>query len=84
MMNEKMDAMVEKYAELLTGDTSEQSIEEIKMYVLYNHIAKTMPALARHWNSLYPEGKEEMKRIVRDIQQKNKAVREEKKEDDNS
>ncbi|MFB1082374.1 DUF2573 family protein [Jeotgalibacillus sp. JSM ZJ347] len=81
MMKDKMDAMAEKYAELLTGDTSEQSIEEIKMYVLYNHISKTMPALARHWNSLYPEGKEEMKRIVRDIQKKNKSVRAENKEE---
>ncbi|WP_227397182.1 DUF2573 family protein [Jeotgalibacillus aurantiacus] len=79
MINEKIDAMVEKYAELLTGDTSEESIEEIKLYILYNHIAKSMPALAKHWNALYPEGKEDMKKIVADIQRKNKVLREEKK-----
>ncbi|TFD95883.1 DUF2573 family protein [Jeotgalibacillus sp. R-1-5s-1] len=80
MINEKIDAMVEKYAELLTGDTSEESIEEIKLYILYNHIAKSMPALAKHWNAVYPEGKDDMKKIVADIQRKNKVLREEKKD----
>ncbi|MBM7586167.1 hypothetical protein JOC86_002709 [Bacillus pakistanensis] len=65
--NEKFDALIEKYTELLIGETSSEMKEKVTKYVLYSYIAKSMPPLAKHWNSLYPEGKEEMKKLVQEI-----------------
>jgi hypothetical protein len=39
-----------------------------------------MPALVKHWNSLYPDGKDEMKRIVGQIKEMNEAHRAEMNE----
>ncbi|TDL32497.1 DUF2573 family protein [Jeotgalibacillus sp. S-D1] len=74
-LSDQLKAMVDKYSELLIGDGSEESVEKVTQWILYNHIAKQMPALAKHWNSLYPEGKEEMKKVVLDIQKKNKELK---------
>ncbi|KAA0563319.1 DUF2573 family protein [Rossellomorea aquimaris] len=72
---EQFDALVEKYTELLVGDTDSDKKEMVTQYALYSFIAKNMPALVKHWNSLYPEGKDEMKRIVREIKEMNEAHR---------
>lgn len=74
-LSDQLKAMVDKYSELLIGDGSEESVEKVQQWILYNHIAKQMPALAKHWNSLYPEGKEEMKKVVLEIQKKNKELK---------
>lgn len=69
-------ALVEKFAELLTGDTSPETMEKIKIWSIYNHIHKTMPALASHWNQNHPESKAEIRKLfeeVRDLNQKLKA-----------
>ncbi len=72
---QQFDALLEKYSELLVGDMSEETKEKVKVWALYTHIAKSMPALAKHWNELYPEAKEEMKQIVNEIKQMNEAYR---------
>ncbi|PPA70122.1 DUF2573 family protein [Jeotgalibacillus proteolyticus] len=74
-LSNQLEAMVDKYAELLIGEKDEESVEKIRQWILYNHIAKATPALAKHWNSLYPEGKEEMKKVVLEIQKKNKELK---------
>lgn len=68
---EQFDALLEKYTELLVGETDAAKKEMVTHYALYSFIAKNMPALVKHWNSLYPEGKDEMKRIVGEIKEMN-------------
>ncbi|TYS89103.1 DUF2573 family protein [Rossellomorea aquimaris] len=77
---EQFDALVEKYTELLVGDTDSDKKEMVTQYALYSFIAKNMPALVKHWNSLYPDGKDEMKRIVGQIKEMNEAHRAEMNE----
>ncbi|MCA0150731.1 MULTISPECIES: DUF2573 family protein [Rossellomorea] len=72
---EQFDALLEKYTELLVGETDASKKEMVTQYALYSFIAKNMPALVKHWNSLYPEGKDEMKRIVGEIKEMNEAHR---------
>ncbi|WP_223591977.1 DUF2573 family protein [Neobacillus bataviensis] len=68
---QQFEALLEKYSELLVGETAEETKEKVKAWALYTHIAKSMPALAKHWNELYPEAKEEMKQIINEIKQMN-------------
>lgn len=72
---EQFNALLEKYTELLVGETDAGKKEMVTQYALYSFIAKNMPALVKHWNSLYPEGKDEMKRIVGEIKEMNEAHR---------
>ncbi|MFI8688166.1 DUF2573 family protein [Rossellomorea sp. NPDC077527] len=74
-MKEQFDALIEKYTELLVGETDPEKKDMVTQYALYSFIAKNMPALVKHWNSLYPEGKDEMKRIVGEIKELNEAHR---------
>ncbi|WP_017726347.1 YusU family protein [Halalkalibacterium ligniniphilum] len=75
-LKEQLDGLVEKYTELLVGNTDEEVKEKVKAYALYSHIAKSMPPLAKHWNEQYPDAKEGMKALVKDIQERNKQHRE--------
>lgn len=72
---EQFDALLEKYTELLVGESDAGKKEMVTQYAIYSFIAKNMPALVKHWNSLYPEGKDEMKRIVGEIKKMNEAHR---------
>ena len=72
---QQFEALLEKYSELLVGESNEETMEKVKAWALYTHIAKSMPALAKHWNDLYPDGKEEMKQIVGEIKQMNEKHR---------
>ncbi|MEH7418922.1 YusU family protein [Neobacillus drentensis] len=71
----QFEALLEKYSELLVGESSEGTKEKVKAWALYTHIAKSMPALAKHWNGLYPDAKEEMKLIINEIKQLNEQHR---------
>ncbi|MBM7652006.1 DUF2573 family protein [Neobacillus cucumis] len=71
----QFEALLEKYSELLVGESTEETKEKVKAWALYTHIAKSMPALAKHWNELYPDGKEEMKQISYEIKQLNEQHR---------
>jgi hypothetical protein len=68
-------ALLDKYSELLVGDTTEETKEKVKAWALYSHIAKSMPALAKHWNGLYPDAKEEMKQLINEIKDMNEQHR---------
>lgn len=76
---QQFEALLDKYSELLVGDNSEETKGKVKAWALYAHIAKSMPALAKHWNELYPEAKEEMKSITLEIKQLNEQHRAAKK-----
>ncbi|MBT2657420.1 DUF2573 family protein [Bacillus sp. ISL-18] len=75
----QFEALLEKYSELLVGESKEETKEKVKIWALYSHIAKSMPALAKHWNELYPDAKEEIKQISLEIKQLNEQHRKAKK-----
>ncbi len=64
---QQFEALLEKYSDLLVGESGEEVKEKVKFWALYTHIAKSMPALAKHWNELYPDAKLEMKEIISEI-----------------
>ncbi|PAE36509.1 DUF2573 family protein [Bacillus sp. 7884-1] len=75
---EQFEALLEKYSDLLVGESSEETKEKIKTWALYTQIAKSMPALAKHWNELYPEAKEEMIEMINEIKLLNEQYRKSK------
>ena len=76
---QQFEALLEKYSDLLVGESTEETKDKVKAWALYTHIAKSMPALAKHWNELYPEAKEEMKVIINEIKQLNEQHRQSSK-----
>lgn len=72
---QQFDALIEKYTELLIGDSNEELKEKVKVWALYSQIAKSMPALIKHWNTLYPDAKEDVKEIITEIKQLNEQHR---------
>lgn len=71
----EFDGLVEKFAELLTGKSDLETIEKVKKWAIYNHIHKSMPALASHWNQSHPEGKQEVRKLFEDIKASNEALK---------
>jgi hypothetical protein len=78
-LESQLEGLLTKYTELLIGSSEEDQIEKVKAYILYSSIAKSMPALAKHWNESYPDAKEAMKQIVGEIKELNESYRESKK-----
>lgn len=72
----EFDALLEKFSELLTGDTSPEMVEKIKIWAIYNHIHKTMPALASHWNQTHPEGKADIRKLFEEVRDLNLKLKE--------
>ncbi|MFT4412910.1 YusU family protein [Fredinandcohnia humi] len=74
-ITEQLDGLLEKYTELLLGESSPELKEKVKMWSLYMHISKSMPPLAKHWNDTYPDAKESMKEIIAEIKRLNEEHR---------
>ncbi|KEP28183.1 YusU family protein [Bacillus zhangzhouensis] len=74
-LDEKLEGLLDKYTELLLGETTEALKKDVKQWVIYSHIAKSMPPLAKHFNETYPEAKEEIKETIQRIKQLNEAHR---------
>lgn len=74
-LQEQLDGLLEKYTELLLGESNHELLEEVKQWILYTHIAKSMPPLAKHWNTTYPDAKQGMKDIIQHIKQLNEEHR---------
>ncbi|MFD3448762.1 YusU family protein [Microbacteriaceae bacterium 4G12] len=72
---EQFDGLLEKYTELLLGESNEDLKEKVQMWALYSYIAKTMPALAKHWNDTYPDAKQQMMQLIAEIKELNEAHR---------
>ncbi|RCK12625.1 DUF2573 family protein [Bacillus licheniformis] len=60
---------------MLLGETDEELKEQVKMWIIYSHIAKSMPPLAKHWNGAYPDAKQGIKEVIRQIKERNEAHR---------
>jgi hypothetical protein len=76
---EPYEQLMVKYAELLTGETDPQWVEQIKKWAIYSQIQRTMPALTSHWLSEFPEQKAEMRQLFEAVKSKNEAYREQHK-----
>lgn len=74
-LEEQLNGLMEKYTELLLGETNDELMEKVKVWALYSHISKSMAPLAKHWNEQYPDAKEKMKELVKEIQQLNQEHR---------
>ncbi|WP_240414571.1 DUF2573 family protein [Paenibacillus periandrae] len=81
----EFNALVETFAEMVTGSRSPEMVEKIKVWSIYNHIHKTMPALASHWNQDHPESRavirglfEEVRAMHLELKEKNKNTNPEK------
>ncbi|EDW22731.1 YusU family protein [Bacillus sp. FSL K6-4563] len=74
-LDEKLEGLLEKYTELLLGESTDALKQDVKQWVIYSHIAKSMPPLAKHFNESYPEAKEEIKETIQRIKQMNEAHR---------
>ena len=72
---EEFDGLLEKYTELLLGENNEELKEKVKVWALYNHISKTMPALTNHWGGSFPEGKEVVKQLYTEVKTLNEEFR---------
>lgn len=72
---EQIDGLLEKYTELLVGEASADNIEKVKAWIVYGHIAKSMPPLVKHWNVEYPEAKEQIKAVIEEIKEMNEQNR---------
>ena len=57
----QFDALIDKYTELLLGDSSPELKEKVTKWVIYTYIAKSMPALAKHWNVSFLKAKKRLK-----------------------
>ena len=76
----QFEALVSKYTELLVGQTNEELDRKVEMWALYSHIAKSMPALASHWNKEFPEAKNTLKELMEEIRSLNEQNRKNKKQ----
>lgn len=72
---EDFEGLIEKYAELLTGQSSKETVEKVKFWALFQQIHKTMPTLVNHWNHAHPEEKAEIRKLFEEIKQLNEAHR---------
>jgi hypothetical protein len=72
---EQIDGLLEKYTELLVGEASAANIEKVRTWILYSHIAKSMPPLAKHWNAEYPDAKEQIKNVISEVKELNEKNR---------
>jgi hypothetical protein len=72
---QQFDALLDKYSELLVGTSEDAVKEKVTFYCLYSHIAKTMPALAKHWNGMYPEAKNQIVDIMNEVKALNEQHR---------
>lgn len=75
---EQLDGLLEKYTELLIGESSPELKEKVQAWAMYSFIAKSMPPLAKHWNETYPDAKEEMKALISEIKKLNEEHRSKK------
>ncbi|MFF3022292.1 DUF2573 family protein [Gottfriedia sp. NPDC057948] len=67
----KFDALLKDYTELLLGDWSEEKQAKVEKWVMYTYISKTMPRFVNHWNKEYPQAKEEVIKLIREIKMLN-------------
>jgi hypothetical protein len=77
--NQQFESLLAKYTELLLGDATDERKEQVKKWALYTYISKSMPALVKHWNELYPDAKNEMVELIKEIKELNDTHRQNQK-----
>ncbi|WP_127579500.1 DUF2573 family protein [Paenibacillus koleovorans] len=75
VFDQEFDALVEKFAELVTGKSNTEMVDKIIKWSIYNHIHKSMPALTAHWGQTHPEAKREVRLLFEEIRDLNQAQR---------
>mgnify|MGYP005831433729 CR=1 FL=1 len=68
-LTEQLDGLLEKYTELLVGEGSAENVEKVKTWIMYSHIAKSMPPLAKHWNAEYPDARDQIKNVIAEVKE---------------
>ncbi|WP_445491856.1 DUF2573 family protein [Niallia sp. 03133] len=76
---ENFDVLLTNYTELLLGEQNETLKKKVELWMLYSHMAKSMPGLVKHWNAEFPNGKKEMVKIVTEIKKLNELQKQNKK-----
>ncbi|MFT8321429.1 MAG: DUF2573 family protein [Bacillus sp. (in: firmicutes)] len=76
---EEFDSLLKKYTELLLGEHNEDLQNKVEIWMLYSHMAKSMPGLIKHWNAKFPSGKKEMVKIVAEIKKINELQKQKPK-----
>ncbi|MDF2720515.1 MAG: hypothetical protein K0Q59_190 [Paenibacillus sp.] len=76
--DQAFESLVQTFAERLTGKSDAQTVEKVKQWAIYNHIHKSMPALASHWNQTHPEAKAEVRKLFEEIKSMHEAHRTER------
>ncbi len=76
LFDEQFQGLVEKYGELLVGDGSPEMIQKIKIWAVYQQIARTMPPLTKHWGDMHPEGRKVIRELFEEIKQLNEQLKE--------
>ncbi|MDQ0273018.1 DUF2573 family protein [Cytobacillus purgationiresistens] len=74
-LTKQVDGLLEKYTEILLGESNQELKDKVQLWVTYSFIAKQMPQLVKHWNEMYPDGKEDIKEIIMEIKQLNEENR---------
>jgi hypothetical protein len=78
-LRDQFEGLLEKYTELLLGKSDPELAEKVEKWALYSYISKSMPALVKHWNEKYPDGKEAIKELISEIRLLNEEHRAKKK-----
>jgi hypothetical protein len=78
----EFEALLETFSEMLTGSNTPEMVEKIKIWSIYNHIHKTMPALASHWNQDHPEGRAVIRGLFQEIRALHLELKEKNQSED--
>ena len=63
----EFEALLETFSTMLIGTDTPEMVEKIKIWSIYNHIHKTMPALASHWNQEHPESRAVIRGLFQEV-----------------
>ncbi|GKU83226.1 DUF2573 family protein [Niallia sp. NCCP-28] len=74
----KFAGLLSDYTELLLGQQNEELQTKVEIWMLYSHMAKSMPSLVKHWNKEFPEGKQEIMNIIAEIKKINEKQKQNK------
>ncbi len=77
---QQVEALIETFAERLTGKSDPETVEKIKLWSIYSHIHKTMPPLTAHWTQEHPEAKTDMRQLFEEIKEWNEQFRAQNKQ----
>lgn len=71
----ELEGLLYKYTELLTGEATPERVEMVKTWILYTHMAKTMPPLVQHWASepAHAEARDQIRGMIEQIKQWNQT-----------